>query len=539
MHWILSSRYGTIKFFWQRIRRLFALARLFNFIHSIILAIVCLNLIGCMVGPDFRPPAAPPTSKYTHFPLPPKTAAVPSLKNSGKAQKFVFNKNIPAMWWKIFHSPALNRLIVAGLRHNPNLAAAEAALMQAQQNYIAQAGTLYPQVTANFLVEPERFSPALFGGSTTNPLGEKITSVFTLYNPNLTIAYTFDLFGALRRQIETLRAQVDYQGYQLEAAFLSLSSNIANTAINIGSLRAQIEATNRLILSQQKTLRIIQQQFEMGGAARSDVLLQQTQLEQTKATLPPLKQSLTQNYHALAILIGELPSESDLPHFNLKDIHLPAELPLSCPSQLVRQRPDIQAAEALVHVASAQIGVAIANMLPQFTINATYGGMSTVLKNVFAGQNRVWSIPMNLSEPIFSGGSLVARKRAADAAFEQAAAQYRQTVLQAFQNVADTLGAIRHDAQFLKAQQSAESAALQTYQMAQQQFQFGSVHYITVFTAERSYQLAVIARIQAEAARYSDTVALFQALGGGWQGRSPLSGEPALVKNMCQYKALW
>lgn len=489
-----------------------------------------------MVGPDFHPPKPPPTAKYTHLPLPSKTAATPSLKNSGKSQKFVYNKNIPAMWWEVFHSPALNQLIVAGLRHNANLAAAKATLMQAQQNYVAQAGTLYPTVAANFLVEPQRFSPSLFGGSSTGTVGSKITSVFTLYNPNITIAYTLDLFGGLRRQVEAVGAQIDYQGYELEAAFLTMSSNIVNTAINIGSLRAQIEATNRLILSQEKTLKIIQQQFEMGGASRSDVLLQETQLEQTRATLPPLKQSLTQNYHALAILIGELPSESDLPHFNLKDIHLPAELPLSCSSQLVRQRPDIKAAEALVHAASAQIGVAIANMLPQFTVNATYGGMSTVLKNVLEPQNRVWSIPMTLTEPIFNGGTLIARKRAADAAFEQAAAQYRQTVLQAFQNVADTLGAIKHDAQLLKAEQLAEVAALQSYQMAKQQFQLGSVHYITVFTAERSYQLAVIARIQAEAARYSDTVALFQALGGGWQGRCPLSCEPALLQNMCQYK---
>lgn len=493
-------------------------------------------LTHCMVGPDFHSPSAPSTLKYTHLPMLKQTASAPTAGDSGKSQHFVYDKTIPAMWWKVFHSRELNHLIVLGIRHSPNLAAAKAALTQAQQNYFVQAGALFPSIAANFLVEPQRFNPALFGGSSSRPVGARITSIFTLYNPNLAIAYTLDIFGALRRQVESAAAQVDNQNYELEAAFLTLSSNIVNTAVNLASIRAQIATTSQLVRSQEKTLKIIKEQFNIGSASGLDVLLQQTELEQTRSALPPLKESLAQNYHALAILIGDLPSESDLPEFNLQDLHLPRELPIGCPSILVRQRPDIQAAEALLHSASAQVGVAIANMLPQFTINATYGGMSTVIGSVFEPQNIIWNVPMTLSQPIFNGGALLAKKRGADAAFQQAAAQYRQVVLQAFQNVADTLASIRYDAQLLQATKLAETAAFKAYQLSKQQYQLGGVHYLDLLIAERSWQTTTIARIQAEAARYTDSVALFQALGGGWQKRQSMQINPDLAQNTCEYR---
>lgn len=506
---------------------LFYLKRYLPFIVATVL------LVSCMVGPDFHHPAPPRTNHYIEGQSPEKTVATPGVGVAGKSQRFVENQSIPGQWWHIFHSPQLNTLINMGLANNPNLAAAKASLNQAQANYSAQFGALFPTVNGNFSAERQRFSLSQFGGTNATPVGSR---VFNLYNANVVVTYTLDVFGGIRRQIEAAGAQVDYQQFELEAAFLTLSSNIVTTAITIASLKAQLQATYQLIHSQEKTLSLVKQQLALGGSSQATVLLQMTQLEQTRASLPPLKQNLAINLHALSALIGELPREGSLPQFDLDKLNLPADLPLSCPSSLVQQRPDVRAAEALLHAASAQIGVAIANMLPQLNLSANYGWQSTVLSTLFDSKNKVWDITSAIAQPIFNGGSLIAKKRAALAAYELAAAQYKQTVLVAFQNVADTLSALEQDAQLLKAQKAAESAAKASLNIVQKQFRLGGANYLDMLTAERNYQLAIISRIQAQAARYSDTAALFQALGGGWWNRPPLTCNLLLKQNIDQYK---
>lgn len=497
--------------------------------YSVLLT-MSMMLYACKVGPNFHSPVAPQTKQFIHGHTPTKTAASPLSGKSGKAQYFKQNQKISAQWWRIYHSKELNHLIDTGLRNSPNLAAAKAALLQAQANYAVQFGNLFPAVAGSFTPQREKFSATEFGSSTAG------SNVFNLYTANVTVAYTLDVFGGIRRQIEAAGAQIDYQRFELEAAFLTLSSSIVTTAITIASLNGQIEATKQLIKTQENTLSIVRQQRGLGGASQADVLLQETTLEQTKATLPPLQQARAQSLHALSALIGELPQEDTLPKFNLSRLSLPKDIPLSCPSSLVRQRPDIRAAEATLHAASAQIGVAIANLFPQITLNGNYGWQSNVLGALFHRKHTIWDIAAEVAQPIFNGGALIAKKHAAIAAYQQAAAQYKQTVIQAFQNVADTLRALEHDALLLKAQQAAEASARASLTMTTKQFRLGGVSYLALLTAQRTYQQALISRIQAQAARYTDTAALFQALGGGWWNRPPMACNLVLAKNTNQYK---
>lgn len=471
-------------------------------------------LSGCMVGPDFHSPSAPKTKAYTETPRPTKTVATPAAGKAGKAQYFAAGKDLPAEWWTLFHSQEINQLISTGLANSPNLAAAQASLRQAKEAMNAQIGNLlFPALSVQAIANRQGFSDAAFGINGNNP-------IFNLFNPSFNIAYTLDAFGGSRRQIEALKAQVDYQAYQLEASYLTLTSNIATTAITASSLHAQIKATQELILSQEETLAIVKKQYHLGGASGADLLTQETQLAQTRATLPPLQQSFTQALHVLAVLIGAFPSETNLPPIDLEHLALPTQLPLSLPSSLARQRPDIRASEALLQAASAQIGVATANLYPQITLNGSYGWETNVASALFSPHTAVWSLGGQILQPIFNGGALMAKRRQAIAGYEQAEAQYRQTVLQAFQNVADTLRAIENDAQAFRAQKEAEIAAKSSFLLTKKQFRLGGVSYLSLLTAERQYQQTKIGRIQAQAARYNDTVALFQALGGGWWNRA-------------------
>ena len=469
-----------------------------------------------MVGPNFHSPRAPHTTTFIEGHTLKKTVSTKAAGAGGKAQSFSTKETIPADWWHLFHSPTLNTLVEAGLANSPNLAASKAALMQAQANYAVQVGALWPSITGNFSAQRQRFSLSQFGGANATPVGSRI---FNLFNANVSVSYMLDVFGGLRRQIESAGAQVDYQQFELEAALLTLSSNIVTTAITIASLKSQLQVTHQLITAQKKTLEIIKKQFNLGGVSQAQVLLQETQLAQTESTLMPLEQSLSANLHALSTLIGELPREKYLPTLKLETLHLPTDIPLTCPSFLVRQRPDIRAAEALLHAASAQIGVAVANMLPQITLTPSYGQQSIALSTLFQEKSTIWNVAGAVAQPIFKGGALIAQKNAAIAAFNQAAAEYRQTVLLAFQNVADTLRALEHDAQLLRALKKAELAAHASWVLTQKQLALGGADYLSLLIAQRTYQQAVISRIQAQAARYTDTSALFQALGGGWWNR--------------------
>lgn len=471
---------------------------------------ISLSVAGCAVGPDFHTPKAPATSHYTDKSLPAKT--VGTKTGGGKAQHFQANQDIPAQWWQLFHSKSLNALITQGLANSPTLDAAQAALRQAQENLRANIGSgLFPTISTQLAASREQGNNASLGISTAR--------LFNLYNASVSVAYNLDVFGGTRRYLEQLRATVDYQQFQWEATYLTLTANIVTTAVAEASLRAQISATETLVRAQEDALHIIQKQFQLGGVSQVDVLLQQSLLAQTRATLPPLQKSLAQFRNSLAVLVGSLPSEAYLPIFHLSDLTLPGKLPVSLPSKLVQQRPDVRAAEALLHQASAAVGVATANRLPQIALTGAYGYSSNQSHLLFEPNASFWSLGGQLTQTVFDAGSLKAKQSAAVAAYDQAAAQYRQTVLQAFQNVADSLQAIQIDAQTLKAESEAEKAAHASFILVQQQYKLGAANYLAYLDAERIYEQTHIARIQAQAARYADTAALFQALGGGWWNR--------------------
>lgn len=474
-------------------------------------SVICL-ITGCMVGPNFHSPKAPTVDSYNAKKLPIKTVQIAKAGKASKAQTFVAAMDIPAQWWELFHSEPLNNLIKTGLTNSPNLAAAYASLRVAQETLNAQIGnSLFPAFDATGAFSRAR-SPST--GTNIGP-----TSIFNVYNTSVNVSYTLDVFGGARRQIESLQAQVDNQQFELIAAYLTLTSNIVTTAITAASLEAQINATIDLINAQQNQLVILQNQYRLGGVSQENVLTQETLVEQTRATLPALQKSLSQSRHALSVLVGHFPNNAP-PDIKLDDLSLPTKLPVSLPSELVRQRPDVRAAEALLHAASAQIGVATANLLPQFNLTGNYGWLSPTTSQLFGTATKTWTIGTQLTQPLFHGGALFATRRAAIAAFDQAQAQYRQTVLQAFQNTADSLRALETDARALKAQRKAEIAAYQNLVISQKQYKLGGASYLFVLNAQQQYQTAKIARIQAAALRYSDTAALFQALGGGWWHQS-------------------
>ncbi len=468
-------------------------------------------LSACAVGPDFKPPPAPKSERYTAEPLPPQTTASDGV--AGAAQTYVPSGDIPAQWWTLFRSEKLNALVEQALKASPDVAAAQAALRQAHENVLAQQGALLPQIDANLSGTRQKISGAAFGQPQAG------STIYSLFNATANVTYTLDIWGGVRRGIEAQRAQADYQNFQLEATYLSLSANVVTTAIQEASLRAQIEATEQIIESDRKQLDTVQRQLALGGVSRLDVLTQQAELAHQLASLPPLHKQLQQNRNLLAVLLGQPPDQPPDAQFQLEELTLPENVPVSVPAQLVEQRPDVRASEALLHQASAEIGVATANMLPQITLTGDYGGTSTKFSDLFKSSSNVWSAGAGLTQPIFHGGELLHRKRAAVAAYDQAAAEYRGTVLTAMRNVADSLYALDADAAELHEQNLAVQAAADTLRVSRSRYAAGSISSLDLLVVTRGYQTARIAQLQAQAARYADTAALFQSLGGGWWNR--------------------
>jgi NodT family efflux transporter outer membrane factor (OMF) lipoprotein len=483
-------------------------------------------LAGCAVGPDFTPPPAPPVSGYTPD-TPPAATTSAADGQVGSVQKFAMGRDIPGDWWKVFHSKEIDVLIVEALHANPNLQAAQATLWQAKENLYASAGALFPSANGVASATREQFSPAEFG----QPGGPQI---FNLYQATVNVSYTPDVFGGVRRQIEANAALTEYQRFELEAAYLVLTANVATAAIQEASLRGQIEATQEIIKAESDQLTVVRNQFDAGAATRADVLQQESEVAATEATLPPLQKQLEQQRHLLLTLIGHFPNEAGHDHVTLGVLHLPTSLPVSLPSQLVEQRPDIRAAQAQLHQASALIGVAIANRLPQLSLTAQYGNLALTPAALFAPGAAIWTIGGSITQPIFQGFTLLHQERAAKAAYEVADAQYRNTVLTAFQNVADALRALQLDAATLRAQQHSVRVASETFDLTRGQYRLGAITYVVLLNAQRSYQQARLALVTAQAARFADTAALFAALGGGWWNRvdvkpDPFSPEPMLV----------
>jgi NodT family efflux transporter outer membrane factor (OMF) lipoprotein len=468
---------------------------------------------GCAVGPDFTRPDPPQVDRYTRQPLATRTTAADVA--GGESQRFVQEMDIPGKWWTLFRSRGLNALIERSLKANPTLDSAMAALRQASENVHAQEGKYFPLVQANYTPMREQIAQSVVGNEPIPGV-----STFNLHTAQGLISYTFDLWGLNRRTVESLQAQAESQRFLVEAAYLTLTSNVVAAAVQEASLRDQIAATHKLIDINSEMLGILRRQFDTGYANRIDLAVQEAQLAQVRATLPPLQKQLAQQRDLLTALTGRFPSEEPPERFDLATLHLPRDLPVSLPSKLIEQRPDVRSSEELLHSASAQIGVAVANMLPDVTMSATGGYIGQALPGLISpGTNGFWTLAGSVTQPVFDGFTLLHLKRAAEDAYDQAAATYRSTVISALQNVADSLHALQEDANALKATAEWERAAKISLDLSRQQMQTGYANILLLLAAEMAYQQAVIAVVQARAARLGDVVALYQALGGGWWNR--------------------
>jgi NodT family efflux transporter outer membrane factor (OMF) lipoprotein len=464
-------------------------------------------LAGCAVGPDFQRPDPPQVAGYTVTALPAQTVSAPG--SLGDAQRFVAGGVIPAAWWRELGTAWLDSLIQEALLSSPTLEAAEATLRQAQLAYEAQSGsTLYPQVTGKLGEQRQQINSAASGQDG----GERR---FSLYNASVAVSYNLDLFGGNRRVLETLAAQAETQRYQLAGARLALAANVATTVILQAQLAEQIRASEAILAGQEEQLELTRRRLALGAASQNDVLALQVQVEQSRAGIPPLRNRLEQTNHLLAVLIGRPPGSGTMPSFTLADFTLPIELPLRIPSELTRQRPDIQASEALLHAANAQYGAAVAKQYPRITLSADLGFQALTAASLFGSGSLVWGLAGQLAQPLFNGG-LRAEARASEAGFDAAAANYRQTVLQALRNVADVLRALDNDAQTLAAQAAANASAQESLQLMRQQYALGSASYLQLLVAQQQAQQTATTLIAARAQRLADTVALYQSMGGGW-----------------------
>ncbi len=473
---------------------------------------VGLALSACAVGPDFHTPETPKVADASH---PYTPAALPAMAASGPSpayvpQRFVDGQDISATWWEAFQSPALNALVQSALANSPTVVAAQAALRQAEENYRADYGSkVFPSVSGQLSASRQRYALAQ---SAQIPAGYTAN----LFQAGLDVSYTLDLAGGNRRELEGVRAAIDYQRFQVEATWLSLTSSVVATAIQEASLRAQLKVTHEVVDNENKSLEVIAKQVQLGALARSAVLQQQTLIAQAQAQIPALEKALAQTRHQLAVLAGRLPGDAGLPAFDIDTLTLPRELPVSVPSALVRQRPDVRASEAQLHEASAQIGVATAALYPQITLSGGVDRQSFKIDKLFNTGTTGWNLAAGLVQPIFNGGALQAKKRASVAAYEAAQAQYQSTVLNAFLSVANALRAIDTDADAVTASAEAERLADESLGLVARQYQLGAVSYLASLDAQRTYLSTRTALVQARAARFTDTAALFQALGGGW-----------------------
>jgi NodT family efflux transporter outer membrane factor (OMF) lipoprotein len=487
-------------------------------------------LTACAVGPDFQPPTAPAVSGYTPEPL---AATASADVAGGQTQRFVEDMDIPAQWWAVYNSPELTALVERALQNNPTVPGAQAALKVALENVYAQIGGFFPLIDGSLSASREKTSNAL------SPVPSQNINVFSLYTAQLSLSYMPDVFGLNRRAVESLQAQADTALFTLQATYLTLTSNVVAAAVQEASLRGQIKATEESIAFGRQALAILHRQLAAGFAAGLDVAAQEAALAQTQATLPPLRKQLAQQRDLLAALTGAFPSEAPTEAVELDKLGLPQDLPVSLPAKLVQQRPDVRAAEASLHSASALIGVAVANRLPNLTLSANWGSTSLRSDALFGSGNGFYTLSGQVLAPIFDGFTLLHRERAARAAFDQATATYRSAVLTAFQNVADSLRALQYDADALAATAAAERATRTQRDIVRRQLDLGQVNYLALIQSEQTYLTAVIARVQAQAGRYADVAALFQALGGGWWNRPEHERSPPEVQTVAADRSTW
>ena len=462
---------------------------------------------GCAVGPDYTQPDLPAAASVSAGPLPARTAG--QGEGAAASQAFLAGRDLPHDWWTLFGSAQLTALVAQALKANPDLEAAQATLRQTQENALASRGGLFPTLGAKASANRIGFSGA--------SIGQSYTEVFNLSTTQLSISYPLDIFGGTRRQIEAADAQATYQRFQLEAAYLTIAANVVVAAIQEASFRAQLTATEEIVAMRRRVLDLVRRQTALGGAAGADVVSQEAALAQAEAGLPALHRQIGQQRDLINGLVGRFPGEDAGPPIALASLRLPGELPVSLPSALVEQRPDIRSAAAQLQAATAQVGIAINAMLPQISLTALVG--SITLGQLFRPGTMIFDYGASISQPLFQGGQLLHQRRAADAGLEAAIARYRSAVLGAFRNVADTLLALQTDADAVLAQQAAERAAAASLSISEAQYRAGGTSFLTLLNAQTTHAQARIALIQAETNRFADTAALYQALGGGWWNR--------------------
>lgn len=467
---------------------------------ALVLALVLLS--GCAAGPDFKSPDAPTITRYSPDGMPVITASADT--ELGGMQRFRIDGDVPSAWWKLFENPQLTRLMDEAIQANPSLEAAQAALRVAQETAAASYGAFLPTIDGSADVTRSRTAT----GKTAN-----------LFKTGVSVGYAPDVFGGARRTTEAAEARVQAQKFETEATYLTLTANIAEAAIQEASLRGQISATKDIIAAQRKQLELTRARFNAGAVAKTAVLAQEATVAASEASLPPLDKALTETRNLMAVLAGRFPGEGVNAGFDLSGFKLPDEVPLTLPSKLVEQRPDIRAARANLEAANADIGIAMAAMLPQFPLSASYAVGAGSLSNMFGPTTALWGLAAGITQPIFHGGELLHKKKAAVAAYDQAAAQYRATVLAAFQDVGNALKALETDAQALMAQLASERAAAASLELTEQQYNAGAVDYVALLSAQAAHQKSQIALVQAKAQRLADTAALYQSLGGGWWNR--------------------
>lgn len=477
-------------------------------------AVAALALAGCTVGPDFKNPAPRAVIGYTAGPL---TRTESAAAPGGAAQTFTEGGDLVADWWTLFHSQTLDDLVAKAIANSPDLKAAQAALRVAHENTAAQRGAYYPSVSASF--SAARYSQPV----TLAPVPNSNTFDFNLFTPQLSVSYFPDVFGLNRRTVESLHAQERGTRYQMLAAYTTLTANVVVTAIEEAATDEQIKATEDIVAAEGKSVAILRLQLEKGYASRVDLAAQESLLAQAKASLPPLAKQAAQLHDRLAVLCGQFPSQAPALHLDLASLHLPQNIPVSLPSIIVSRRPDILQAQENLHAANANIGVAVANRLPNIELTANAGSTALAIGQVFAPGTNFWNVGAALTQPIFEGGKLLHEERGARAVRDQAAEQYRSTVLTAFQDVADSLVALQQNANALKSAAAADDAAKVTLDLTQRQVQDGYNPYLSLLNAQQAYQQAHIGLLQAQASRYADTAALFQALGGGWWHQTDLA----------------
>jgi NodT family efflux transporter outer membrane factor (OMF) lipoprotein len=469
----------------------------------ILLAALTTLLAGCAAGPKFQRPTAPVVDRYLAAALPQTVG-----EGSGQSQHLSEGATPDPQWWRQFHSDALDQLVQRALRDNRSLASATATLEQAQELLQARTGSRLPQLNGTAGSGRQKYGAQFLGPLPKPP-------PFTYFSIGATVSYTLDYTGGVGRAIEQQRAFAEYQQHQLDAARLAVTGNTVMQAVQAAALRAQIHTVEELLDRDRETLQLVQVAFDAGSVSRLDVTTAQSQLASDMTLLPTLRESLGVAEHALAVIVGSTPAQAAVPALELTQLTLPAELPISVPSELAHRRPDILAAEAQLHVATAAVGIAAGNLYPHLTLSASTGQQSIAAGDIFNSDSKVWSLAAGLVGPLFNGGTLRAEKRAAVAGMQANAANYEQTVLTAFAQVADSLQALDQGAAQLQAQAAAESAGRETSDMTRKAFAAGEINVLQVLDAERRYQQARLGYVRAQAQRYIDTVQLFLALGPG------------------------